>query len=721
MTDLDERFEVVAAPHLGVAERFLNRELSWLDFNARVLALAEDSNRPLLERAKFLAIFSQNFDEFFQVRVAGLKMQVRSGVGRQAAEALSPSEQLDAIRERVVSLTARRDLLFVDEIAPALAKEGVSFCSWDDLSSDEQTTLAAYFDVQIHPVLTPLAVDPGHPFPYISDLSLNLAVVISDPTEPEPRFARVKVPPSLDRFIPLPDGERFLPFEQLIAARLETLFPGMQIVAHHPFRVTRNADLDVEEDEADDLLEAIETGLRQRRRSPHVVRLEIGPGLADYVREVLLDELDLDGADVYSGPAPLDLGGLWSIYALDRPDLKDEPWKPVTPGRFAGMRRRRSITPGASSVDHRAPAFADADTSVFDVLRAGDQLLHHPYDSFTTSVETFIEQAADDPHVLAIKWTLYRTSGPESPIIRNLIRAAENGKQVVALVELKARFDEEANIAWARALEEAGVHVVYGLVGLKTHAKIALIVRQEGGKLTRYTHVGTGNYNPNTATVYEDVGVLSADPDVGADLSDLFNFLTGYSRQRAFRKILVAPLMLRDQLLDMIGDESARPNGRILMKLNHLVDPEMIDALYAASQRGAKVELIVRGVCSLRPGVPELSENIRVRSILGRYLEHSRIFRFGAEPRSATYYIGSADLMRRNLDGRVEVLLPITDPVLKNRLSEILDVNLSDDALAWELSADGNWKHVSGDSGLDAHRELQRLAIARTQTAQSGP
>jgi polyphosphate kinase len=716
MTDLDNHVEVVAAPHLEVAEKYLNRELSLLDFQARVLALAEDVNRPLLERAKFLAIFSENIDEFFQVRVAGLKAQVQAGIGRSAKEAMTPGEQLELIRDRVANLTARRDLLFVEEIAPALAKEGINFVAWDDLSREEQDSLVSFFDTKIHPVLTPLAVDPGHPFPYISNLSLNLAVVISDPTDPEPRFARVKVPPSLHRFIALPDGERFLPFEQLIAARLETLFPGMQIVGHHPFRVTRNADLEVEEDEADDLLAAIEVGLRQRRRSPHVVRLEIAPGLADYVRELLLDELELVDDDVYSGPAPLDLTGLWEIYSLNRPELKDEPWTAVTHPRLAGIRKRRVIGPGTTVPDHRPAVYPDHEnTTIFDVLKSGDLLVHHPYDSFPTSIETFIEQAADDPHVLAIKWTLYRTSGGDSPIIRNLIRAAENGKQVVALVELKARFDEEANIAWARALEDAGIHVVYGLVGLKTHAKIALVVRQEGDRLVRYTHVGTGNYNPNTATVYEDVGVLSADPEVGADLSDLFNFLTGYSRQRAFRNVLVAPLMLRDQLLDLITQESAKPNGRIVIKINHIVDPAMIDALYEASKRGARIDMIVRGTCSLRPGVPELSENIQVRSILGRFLEHSRIFRFGADPKEANYYIGSADLMGRNLDGRVEVLLPVTDPLLKVRLAEILDVSLNDDTLAWELQPDGEWKRAHGDRGLDAHHELQRLATLRTQ------
>jgi len=696
--------EVVAAPHLtgddDKEHRHLNRELSWLDFNERVLALAEDPQRPLLERVKFLAIFSQNLDEFFQIRVAGLKEQSSAGLVRQTHDEMTPQEQLSAIRERVTGLTARRSQLFNDEIIPALDKEAIRFATWSDLTSEDRLWLGEYFSARIFPVLTPLAVDPAHPFPFVSSLSLNLAVVASDPTASAPHFARVKVPPSLPRFVPLPDGERFVPLEELVAGRLEALFPGMEVLAHHPFRITRDADLEVEEDEADDLLAAIETSLRQRRRSPDAVRLELASGTSTYVTDLLTDELELERTDVYESPGLLDLSALWQIYALNRPHLKDEPWVPGTQARLADVSR-----------DH------PHGSKIFDVLKAGDMLVHHPYDSFATSVGLFIEQAALDPDVLAIKWTLYRTSGPPSPIIRNLIHAAEAGKQVVALVELKARFDEEANIAWAHALEEAGVHVVYGVVGLKTHAKIALVVRQEGDELVRYTHVGTGNYNPNTATVYEDIGVLSADQDVGADLSDLFNFLTGYSRQRAFRKLLVAPLMLREQILDLISREAKRGDGRIVMKLNGLADVEIIDALYDASQRGAEIDLIIRGVCGLRPGAPGLSERIRVRSILGRFLEHSRIFRFGRDAVDTEYYIGSADLMERNLSRRVEALLPVTDAVSRARIDEILEVELSDDALAWELSADGTWHRVANATDVDAHGRFRELALARARSA----
>ena len=725
MTDLDEQVEVVAAPHLVGEERFLNRELSRLDFDARVLALAQDAARPLLERAKFLAIFSSNLDEFFQIRVAGLKEQVRAGLSTPSPDGMSPRQQLAAIRERVGQLTTLQTRVFLEDVVPALEKEGIVFVTWEEVTRAERSELADLFDRQIFPVLTPLAVDPGHPFPYISNLSLNLAVHVSDPTSTGPRFARVKVPSSLPRFVPLPDGERFLPLEELIGARLDVLFPGMEVRARHPFRITRNADMEVEEDEADDLLAAIEVGLRQRRRSPHAMRLEIGVGMSDLARDLLVEELELDPSDIYVLDGPLDLSGLWAIYALDRPELKDEPWQPTTQRRLAGLSRSRRGFRDLHD-EHRVeqwrqtPALspeAEDDRNIFDVIRAGDLLVHHPYESFGSSVETFIEHAATDPHVLAIKWTLYRTSGPTSPIIRNLIRAAEGGKEVVALVELKAQFDEAANIAWARALEEAGVHVVYGLVGLKTHAKIALVVRQEGDTIVRYTHIGTGNYNPNTATMYEDVGVLSADADVGADVSDLFNFLTGYSRQRAFRKLLVAPLGLREQFLDLIHNETARRNGKIVMKMNGLVDPQMIDALYAASQAGVQIDLIVRGVCCLRPGVPGLSENIRVRSVLGRFLEHSRIFQFGGSHEGRPdHYIGSADLMERNLDRRVEVVLPISDPVLRQRLDEILEVNLADDSLAWELGPDGSWVRVQGTREIATHQALRDLCDERARS-----
>jgi len=693
MTDLDADVEVVAAPRLG-DERLINRELSWLDFNERVLYLAEDETRPLLERAKFLAIFSSNLDEFFQVRVAALREQVRAGVSRVSRDALGPAEQLGEIAHRVRELMLRADAVFLDDLCPAFDKESIRFTTWDRVGAEDRTDLDAYFDRYIFPVLTPLAVDPAHPFPYISNLSLSLAVVVADLVTGDERFARVKVPPSLPRLVALPDGERFLPLEQMIAGRLDALFPGMEIRAAHPFRVTRNADFAVEEDEADDLLEAIELGLRQRQRSPHVVRLEIGADMPDEIRDVLADELDITGEDVYVSESMLDYSGLSALLSLDRPDLKDKPWTPTTQSRLAAT-------------------FGDTEDrpSIFDVVRDGDVLVHHPYDSFATSVEAFIATAAEDPDVLAIKWTLYRTSGPESPIIRNLISASQAGKEVVALVELKARFDEAANIAWARALEEAGVHVVYGLVGLKTHAKLALVVRQERGTIVRYTHIGTGNYNPSTATTYEDIGVFSADPEIGADVSELFNFLTGYSRQSAFRRLIVAPLGLRKKLKELIAAEG-RPGGRIVMKLNAVVDPEIIDALYDASTAGAQIDLIVRGICCLRPGIPGLSENIRVRSILGRFLEHSRILRFGANGETE-YYIGSPDVMARNLDGRVEVLAPVGDPTLQRRLAEILAVDLADDTRSWELSPDGSWSRLTRTSGIGAQSRLREIAGQR--------
>ncbi len=712
MTDLDATIEVVAAPHLSGTERYLNRELSWLDFNMRVLALAQDHSRPLLERVKFLAIFSQNLDGFFQVRVAGLKLQQLAGIGRRSEDDAPPAEKLSAIHSRVAMLTSAADALLSRDITPALRRAQISFVGWDDLTKKDKRALGEYFDERLFPMLTPLAVDPAHPFPYISNLSLNLAVVVSDPKDPEPRFARVKVPPSLPRFVALADGERFLPLEDLIAARLEGLFAGMEIVSTFPFRVTRNADFEVEDDEADDLLAAIELGLRFRRRSPHVVRLEVTESMTTYVRELLLEELELGEEDVYTHTGRLDQGALWQIYALLRPELKDPIWVPATQPRLANAIKSDKTTLDGGDQTVRSVA-ADGST-IFDVLTSSDVLVHHPYDSFTTSVGTFVEQAASDPHVLAIKWTLYRTSGPESPIIRSLIRASERGKQVVALVELKARFDEEANIAWARALEEAGVHVVYGLVGLKTHAKIALVVRQEGDAIVRYTHIGTGNYNPRTATEYEDVGILSADEDIGSDVSELFNVLTGYSRQAVFRKLFVAPLMMRQQLLELISRES-RKSGRIVMKLNNLLDPPIIDALYRAGESGAEIDLIVRGMCGVRPGV---APNIRVRAMVGRFLEHSRIFRFGADPRWADYYVGSPDLMARNLDQRVEVLAPVTDHVAKSRLAEILEVGLADDVLAWVLKPDGSWEKIATQKGLDSQQMLQTLATARAHASQ---
>jgi polyphosphate kinase len=677
--------------------RFINRELSWLDFSERVLALAEDPGQPLLERAKFLAIFSTNLDEFFQVRVAGLKDQLAAGLMATSRDRISPADQLKAIRLRVNDQLERLSRAFLHGVVPDLAGAGIRLSDWESLDDDDRDYLVEVFERRIFPVLTPLAVDPGHPFPHISDLSLNLAVIVHDPQADERRFARVKVPQLLSRFVVMPDGERFVPLEQVIAAHLGRLFPGMVTECHFPFRVTRNADLTLDEEEADDLLAAVEIELRRRRRG-RAVRLEIDTNMTDEVRDLLLRELELTDADVYVVDGPLDLGGLWTVYELDRPELKDEPWVPTVQPRF-------------SSDD-------DSPVDVFAVLRDGDVLLHHPYDSFGASVELFIKRAAADPDVLAIKQTLYRTSG-DSPIVKALIRAAERGKQVAVLVELQARFDEEANIAWARALEQAGVHVVYGVVGLKTHSKTALVVRSEPGGIRRYCHVGTGNYNTSTARLYEDVGILTADPDLGADLSDLFNFLTGYSRSTDFRKILTAPLRMRDRILELIEEAAAEEGGRIVMKMNALVDERVIDALYAASGAGAEIDLVIRGICRLRPETPGLSDRIRVRSVLGRYLEHSRIFAFGSgRAAPVKYYIGSADMMPRNLDGRVEVLAPVEDPDLAARLQEILDVNLHSDCRAWRLTAEGNW--VPGEGKGDVQARLAELAAARSGGSRSG-
>ncbi|HSH59857.1 MAG TPA: RNA degradosome polyphosphate kinase [Acidimicrobiales bacterium] len=677
--------------------RYLSRDLSWLEFNARVLSLAaDDESVPLLERAKFLAIFSQNLDEFFQIRVAGIKDQVVAGVGAGSSDGLTPQEELDRIRARVEELAETEDRSFLDELVPALAENGIRLSDWESLDEDDREDLVKVFHEQIFPVLTPLSVDPGHPFPYISNLSLNLAVMVRDPKSGERRFARVKIPPVLPRFVVMPDGERFVPLEQVIAAHLDSLFPGMVVESHHPFRVIRNADLSLEEDEADDLLAALETEL-QRRRFGKAVRLEIHPTMSDDVRGLLVDELEVAEDDVYILRAPLDLSGLWAVHDLDRPDLKDEVWNPVTQPRLA-----------------RAE---DGTVDFFAVLRDGDVLVHHPYESFATSVEAFVKQAAADPQVLAIKQTLYRTSG-DSPIIKALIRASERGKQVAVLVELKARFDEQANIAWARALEEAGVHVVYGLLGLKTHCKTALVVRQEDDGIRRYCHVGTGNYNPKTARIYEDLGLLSADPELGADLTNMFNFLTGYSRRMTYHKLLMAPGELRDRMLELIaGETEAGSQGRIVMKMNSLVDKAVIDALYEASSAGVPVDLIVRGICCLDPGVPGLSENIRVRSIVGRYLEHSRIFAFGTgEHRPVRYFIGSADAMPRNFDLRVEAVTPVESEDLCERLQEILDLALEDDLHSWELSPNCSWKRVRTSKGVGLHETLRARALERANT-----
>ncbi len=675
--------------------RYLNRELSWLDFNARVLALAEDPNTPLLERVKFLAIFSQNLDEFFQVRVAGLKERVAAGVRRRSVDGLSASEQLEAILAKVRTLTSRADEIFLGPVCGELAAVGIRFSSWSQLDEDDREWLRDEFQRRIFPVLTPLAVDPGHPFPYISTLSLNLGVVVVDPTTREQRFARVKVPSLLPRFVVMPDLERFVPLEQVIAAHLDQLFPGMDCVDSVAFRVTRNADLTVEDEEADDLLAAIEMELR-RRRFGKAVRLEVEDDISADTLELIRDELELTDDDLFPHAAPVDLGGLFAVYDVDRPELKYPDFVPVTQRRLA-----------RDDEDEFRDIFAE--------ISQGDILVHHPYDSFVTSVEEFIRQAASDPKVLTIKLTLYRTSGG-SPIVESLIRAAEAGKQVAALVELKARFDEERNIEWARRLEQAGVHVVYGLVGLKTHTKTTLVVREEGDGVRRYCHIGTGNYNSKTARLYEDLGLLTVDPAIGSDLSQLFNYLTGYARDVEYQKMLVAPHTLRPGLVELIRNERryAPDRGRIIMKMNSLVDAGLIDELYEASAAGVQIDLIVRGICCLRAGVPGLSENIRVRSVVGRYLEHSRVYRFanGYGPDRPVDFVGSADLMPRNLDRRVEAMVPIDSPELRARVDEMLAVDLADDTLAWRLE-DDVWRKVERRNTVETHLELQRHALER--------
>ncbi|REK20294.1 MAG: polyphosphate kinase 1 [Actinobacteria bacterium] len=673
-------------------DHYLNRELSWLEFNSRVLSLVKRADFPLLERAKFLAIWTTNLDEFFQVRVAGLKEQLAHGVSAGTPDGMTPIQQLAAIKEVVEQQYSEISKLFLSEIAPALAAGAIVFSDYSTLDEEAKEFLDNQFRDIVFPVVTPLAVDPAHPFPYISNLSMNLAVFVRNPETGVTRFARVKVPPILPRFVVLPDGERFVPLEQVIAAHLDSLFPGMEVVEHHVFRVTRNADLEIEEDEGGDLLLAIESELTQRRFGS-VVRLEVHPGIPDEVLDLLLREMGGTREDVYYVEGPLDLSGLWAVYDLERPDFKFESFSWVTPPRLSSTASERN--------------------DIFATIQQGDVLVHHPYDSFTTSVEAFIKQAAIDPGVLAIKVTLYRTS-KDSQIMRSLIEAAEEGKQVVVLVELKARFDEERNIEWAQRLEDAGVHVMYGVVGLKTHTKLALVVRREGDRVVRYAHIGTGNYNETTARIYEDVGVFTADPAIGSDLSDLFNYLTGYSRQTQYRRLAVSPNGVRNRIMELIEAEAERSDGLISLKMNALVDAGIIEALYDASQRGTQVDLIIRGICCLRPGVPGLSENIRVRSIVGRYLEHSRLFRFGARGNERHYYLGSADLMPRNLDRRVEALAPVLDPDLQFRLDEIFDVLLADDALSWELKPDGSWQRVPQTTGVDAHLTLQDLAITRS-------
>jgi polyphosphate kinase len=677
-------------------DRFFNRELSWLDFNARVLHMAEDPATPLLERAKFLAIFARNLDEFYMVRVAGLKRRLQTGLPIRSTDGMTLREQLAAISERTAELMARQSRCFADHVRPELAAAGIEIVRWADLDDTERERMRGYFRDQIFPVLTPLAVDPAHPFPYISGLALNLAVVARDPDGATGEFfARVKIPNNVPRLITVSRDAtaRFLPLEELIAAHLGALFSGMSILEHHVFRVTRNAELEVEDDRDEDLLQALERELARRRFGPPV-RLEVATTMSDHVLELLLRELDMDPSEVLRVNGLLDLSALWRLHDdLDRPDLKDRPFVPATHPRFIDAETPRGL--GVSDTNRR---------SVFAMLRDGDVLVHHPYHSFSTSVQRFIEQAALDPNVLAIKQTLYRTSG-DSPVIDALVDAAEAGKQVVVIVEVKARFDEQANIGWARTLERAGCHVVYGLVGLKTHCKIALVVRQEGNQIRRYAHIGTGNYHPKTARAYEDLGLLTADPEIGADLTDLFNMLTGYSRQTAYRRLLVAPYGVRSGIVNRIEAQTALARSGVpalvQLKLNSIVDEEVVDALYRASAAGVRIDLVVRGICTLRPGVPGLSENIRVRSIVGRFLEHSRIYRFGTGE-GTEVWIGSADLMHRNLDRRVEALVRVTDATARADIEDLLARAMSDGTTAFELRPDGSWAEPSlGTAGAD--------------------
>lgn len=677
-------------------DRFNNRELSWLEFNKRVLAQAEDTSLPLLERLKFCAIYASNLDEFFMVRVAGLADQVAAGITQTPPDGMPPAAQLDEIRKVVSKQIHRLERVHVDRLHGALGEQGIRISNWEELAARDKRWATLEFEQRIFPVLTPLAVDPGHPFPYISTLSLNLAVLINDRDAGQRRFARVKVPPAIRRFMQMPSGD-FVPVEQVIAAHLDALFPGMKVIGSWPFRVTRNADITLDDEDADDLLEAVEVELR-RRRFGRAIRLEIDHTMPRQTREMLVRELDLDEGDVNLYRGLLDCTGYTQFDSLRRADLKRPTFVGVTPGPLAEI---------------------EGSSDFFDRIRANNVLVHHPYESFSASVSEFVHQASVDPKVLAIKLTLYRTSG-DSPIVQSLIRAAERGKQVAVLVELKARFDERANIEWARRLEEAGVHVAYGLVGLKIHTKTSLVVRDEPDGMRRYCHIGTGNYHPKTARVYEDIGILTASSEVGDDLTQLFNFLTGYSRDVEFSRLIVAPHHLRQSLSELISreTEAAKGSGHIIFKMNSLVDASLIDQLYAASQAGVQIDLIVRGICCLRPGVPGLSENIRVRSLVGRYLEHSRIYYFanGADPDAAAeYYIGSADLMPRNLDRRLEALLEVRTPESRDRLEEILRINLADDSIAWELDQNGRYRRVTGGT-VNAHDYFEAAAVERARS-----
>jgi len=677
-------------------DRFIDRELSWLAFNQRVLELAEDPQLPLLERTKFLAIFASNLDEFYMVRVAGLKRRIATGIAVRAASRLLPREVHGAVLAASGELMARQANCFREQIRPALSEEGIELVRWEELTTDERRDMAAFFDDRVFPVLTPLAVDPAHPFPYISGLSLSLAVIVRNPETGTELFARVKVPEMLPRFIQV-SPQRFVPLEDVISAHLDRLFPGLDIQQNHTFRVTRNEDVEVEEDDAENLLKALERELMQRRFGPPV-RLEVEEGIDEHLLDLLVRELNVSDAEVFELAGPLDLTGLWTLVGLDRDDLKAPAFVPKTNRELAEVET-------ASAPD------------VLDAMRRGDVLLHHPYDSFSTSVLRFLEQAAADRKVLAIKQTLYRTSG-DSPIVDALIDAANSGKQVLVLVEIKARFDEEANISWARKLERAGVHVVYGLVGLKTHCKLSMVVRDEGDSLKRYCHIGTGNYHPKTARLYEDLGLLTCDPEVGEDVANLFNRLSGYSMNTEYSRLLVAPHSVRSGLVERIEREVehhlAGREARIRFKCNSIVDELVIDALYRASQAGVTVDLLVRGICALRPGVPGLSENIRVRSILGQFLEHSRIYEF-ANDGDPEIFIGSADMMHRNLDRRIETLVSITNETHIAEISYLLDLSFDSRTASWHLDEQGEWHGVHTAENGEPLRDLQHYLITLRQ------
>jgi len=682
--------------------RFLDRELSWLAFNERVLELAEDRDAPLLERSKFLAIFASNLDEFFMVRVAGLKRRIATGIAVRAASGLMPREVLEGIYDRSAALMHRQATLFHSELQPALEAQDIHLLRWEEASASERDQLGEFFRRNVFPVLTPLAVDPAHPFPYISGLSLNLAVVVRNPSSGTELFARVKVPPILDRLVAV-GPQRFVPLEDIISAHLGELFPGMEVLQHHAFRVTRNEDLEVEEDDAENLLLALERELMRRRFGPPV-RLEVEQTIDPHVLDLLVRELGIGSEEVVRIPGLLDLTALWALDRIPRDDLKLPAFLPRT-----------------------ARDLADVETSsppdVLEAMRDHEVLLHHPYDSFSTSVQLFLEQAATDPKVLAIKQTLYRTSG-DSPIVDALVAAAEEGKQVLAIVEIKARFDEQANIDWARKLEEAGCHVVYGLVGLKTHCKLSMVVRDDGDRLRRYVHLGTGNYHPKTARLYEDVGLLTTDDVVGDDVARLFNVLSGYSMETEYNRLLVAPHSIRSGLVERIEREvenhRAGLPARVRIKCNSIVDEATIDALYRASQAGVPVDVWVRGICALRPGVPGLSENIRVRSVLGRFLEHSRLFEFtnGGEPE---IWIGSADLMHRNLDRRIEVLVRLGSAAQTAHLGWLFDLAFDPGTSTWHLGDDGRWNRVHLAPDGTPLVDVQSTLIARQTRRTSAP